>query len=157
MVLMLCCVHLIADVTIEKTSLQAQNHFTVTILADDTDIFCLFLHHIYYSNYKKEIYIKNMYIQSSKGEKVRYNIRDIINSTEKEYLEHLFFCHAFIGCDTTAQTHNFGKKSIFSTLKKSKGLPSCFYQNSATVNEIRNAIIRFFEFIQLATNKKPEV
>ena len=36
-----------ADITIEKTSLQVQNCFTVLILADDTDIFCLLLHHIY--------------------------------------------------------------------------------------------------------------
>ena len=35
-----------ADITIEKTSLQVQNDFTVTILADDTDIFCLLLRHI---------------------------------------------------------------------------------------------------------------
>ena len=49
-----------ADITIEKTSFQVQNHFTVTILADDTNSFCLLLHNIYYSNNKNEIYIKNM-------------------------------------------------------------------------------------------------
>ena len=49
-----------ADITIKKASLQVQNHFTVTILADATDIFCLLLNCIYYSNNKKEIYINNM-------------------------------------------------------------------------------------------------
>ena len=53
-----------------------------------------------------------------------YNIHNILNSTEKEYLEHLLFCYAFTGCDTTVQMHNFGKKSIFSKLKVSKDLKS---------------------------------
>ena len=83
-----------ADIIIKKKSLQVENHFTVTILADDTDIFYLFLHHIHYSSNKNEIYKKNMSIQKRKGERVSYNIHDIISSTEKEYLEHLLLCHA---------------------------------------------------------------
>ena len=115
------------DTTIVKTCLQFQDK-PVIVLADDTDILCLLLHHIYYSNNKKNreftkrIYLKNMTIQNNKDERVSYNINDIIISTKKEYLEHLLFYHAFTGCDTTSQIHNFGKKSIFSKLKMSKDL-----------------------------------
>ena len=142
-----------ADTTIVKTCLQFQDK-PVTVLADDTDILCLLLHHMYHSNNKNEIYLKNMTIQSNKDERVSYNINDIIRSTKKEYLEHLLFCHAFTGCDTTSQIHNFGKKSIFSKLKMSKDLQHLseqFYQASATVNEIGNAIIRVFELLYSQT------
>ena len=47
------------DATIVKTCLQFQDK-PVTILADDTNILCLLLHHTYYSNKKNQIYIKNM-------------------------------------------------------------------------------------------------
>ena len=47
------------DTKIVKTCLQFQDK-PVTILADDTNILCLLLHHTYYSNKKNQIYIKNM-------------------------------------------------------------------------------------------------
>ena len=102
-----------------------------------------------------------MQIQSRKGERVSYNTHDM-SSRQKEYLEHLLFCHAFIGCDTASQIYNFGKKSIFSQLKIFKDLQDLskwFYLNSATANEIGNANIRVFEllYINLATNEKAEV
>ena len=95
-----------------------------------------------------------MTIQSNKDERVSYNINDIISSTKKEYLEHLLFCHAFTGCNTTPKIHNFGKKSIFSELKKSKDLQHLseqIFQASATVSEIGNASIRVFELLYSTT------
>ena len=136
-----------ADTTIVRICLQFQDK-PVTVLADDTDMFCL--HHVYYSNNKNEISLKNMTIKSKKGQRVSYNSNDIIRSTKKEYLEHLLFCHVFTGCDTTSQIHNFGKKSIFSKLKISNDLQHFleqFYQASATVNEIGNASIQVFELL----------
>ena len=44
-----------ADTTIVKTCLQFQDK-PVTVLADDTDILCLLLHHMYHFNNKNEIY-----------------------------------------------------------------------------------------------------
>ena len=95
-----------ADTTIVKTCLQFQDK-PVTVLADDTDILCLLLHHMYHSNNKNEIYLKNMTIQNNKDERVSYNINDIIRSTKKEYLEHLLFCHVFTGCDTDLTNTQF--------------------------------------------------
>ena len=95
-----------------------------------------------------------MMIKSNKDKRVSYNINDITRSTKKECLEHLLFRHAFTGCDTTSQIHNFGKKSIFSKLKMSKDLQHLseqFYQASATVNEIGNASIRVFELLYSTT------
>ena len=142
-----------ADRTLVKTCLQFKDK-TVTVLADDTDILCLLLHHMYYTNNKNETYLKNMTIQSNKDERVNYNINDIISSTKKEYLEHLLFCHAFTGCDTTSQIHNFRKKSIFSKFKMLKDiqhLSEQFYEASTTVNEIGNASIRVFKLLYSTT------
>ena len=129
------------DTTIVKKSLQVQDK-PATVLADDTDILCLRLHHIYYSNKKNKIYTKTKSAQTKSL--VSYNIHDIINSTENEYLEHVLFCHAFTGCNTTSKIYNFGKKSIFSKVKMSKDLQHLskqFYQNSVPVNETGNASI----------------
>ena len=84
-----------------------------------------------------------MMIKSNKDKRVSYNINDITRSTKKECLEHLLFRHAFTGCDTTSQIHNFGKKSIFSKLKMSNDLhlSEQFYQAIATINGIGNASI----------------
>ena len=65
-----------ADTTIVKTCLQFKDK-PITVLADDTEILCLFLHHMYCSNNKNEIYLKIMTIQSNKDERVSYNINDI--------------------------------------------------------------------------------
>ena len=47
-----------ADTTTAKTSLQVQDK-PVIVLANDTDVLCLFSHHTYYLNNKNKIYIKN--------------------------------------------------------------------------------------------------
>ena len=141
-----------ADIKIIKTCLQFQDK-PITVLAADTNILCLLLHHMYYSNNKNEIYLENMTIQSNKDERVSYNINDTIRSTKKEYLEHLLFCHTFTGCNTTSPIHNFGKKSIFSKLKMSKDLQHLseqFYQASATQSmKLEMQVFAFLnEFIQ---------
>ena len=62
----------------------------------------------------------------------------------------MLFAHAFPGCDKISQIHNFGKKSIFGKLKKSSGLQDVsknFYSKNATVSEIGNVTIRFFELL----------
>ena len=54
---MLCCVLLIADITIEKTSLQVKNQFTATILADAIDIFSpTFASHILFKQQKGDLH-----------------------------------------------------------------------------------------------------
>ena len=94
-----------------------------------------------------------------------YNIHDIINSIEEEYIEHLLFCHAFTSCDTTAHLHNFGKKSILSKLKMSKDLQllskkflpkQCHSQWNRKWNILIFWITSFVIF-QLATNNNAEL
>ena len=128
--------------------MQVRNNFTVTILADH---FCLLFHPMYYSNNNNGIYIKNIQIQSSKGEIVSYNIHDIINLTEKEHLEHLlsFVMHLQVAIQLHKCT-TLVKSLLLVSLKCPRTyniFSSSFYQKSATVNEIENAIIQFFELL----------
>ena len=54
-----------ADKTIVRTTLETPS-VQVTILADDTDILCLLLHHVFFSSSEKNIYLKNMRVESSR-------------------------------------------------------------------------------------------
>ena len=90
-----------ADTTIVRTALESRGD-QVTILADDTDILCLLLHHVFFSNSEKKTYLKNIRVESSKDEIICANIQHVIATNPKEHLEHLLFAHAFSGCDTTS-------------------------------------------------------
>ena len=101
-----------------------------------------------------------MRIQSRKNKRISYSIHDIINSTEKKYLEHILCCHTFIGCNTTSQILNYGKRSIFSKIIISNDLQHLskkFYQNGASVNEIGNASIRVFELLHSALSNLQQI
>ena len=97
-----------SDTTIMRTALETLSE-QVTIWADDTEILCLLLHHVYFSNSKENIYLKNIRVECSKDKRICYNIQDVIATNPKGPLGHLLFAHALTGCDTTSQIHNFGK------------------------------------------------
>lgn len=99
-----------SDTTIMRTALETLSE-QVTIWADDTEILDLLLHHVYFSNSKEKIYLKNIRVESSKDKIICYNIQDVIATNPKGPLEHLLFAHALTGCDTTSQIPNFGKIS----------------------------------------------
>ena len=88
-----------ADTKIGRTALETPSE-QVTILADDKDIFCLLLHHVFFSKSAKKIYLKNMRVEMSKDERICYNIKDVTVTNPKENLEHLLFAHTCTGWDT---------------------------------------------------------
>ena len=107
-----------ANTTTVRNALEAPGE-QVTILADDTDLFCLLLHHLFFSNSEKKILLKNMRFESSK---------DVIATNPKEHIEHLLFAHVFNGSDTTSQIQNFGKKLVLKSLLASRKFPKSFTQ-----------------------------
>ena len=85
-----------------------------------------------------------MRVESSKDERICYNIKDVNAANPKEDLEHLLLAHTFAECDTTSQTHNFENKPIFKKRRKCSGLQEMSkksYLNSVTFSEIGNATI----------------
>ena len=129
-----------ADTTIVSEALKPQtdgkNFTQVAVMADDTNILCLLLHHCQFLSSLFEIVIKNVTSKKiylvpsgedgnegniSKG-RVGYSIQNILGNvgdTEKEFI---LFAHAATGCDTVSAIHNFGKISIFESLKESESL-----------------------------------
>lgn len=116
-----------ANTTTVRKALEAPGE-QVTILADDTDLFCLLLHHLFFSNSEKKILLKNMRFESSKDERICCNIQDVIATNPKEHIEHLLFAHVFNGSDTTSQIQNFGKKLVLKSLLASRKFPKSFTQ-----------------------------
>ena len=71
-----------ADTTIVKTALEVERG-PVTILADDTDILCLLLHHVKINlNPGVNIFLKNMAKKKDTDNRCSYNIRDVISAAE---------------------------------------------------------------------------
>ena len=141
-----------ADTKIMRTALENLSE-QVTILADDADIFCLLLHHLFFPTVKK-IYLNNMGVENSKDEIICYNIQDVIATNPKEHLEHLLFLMDLLGVTQHCRFTTLGEKSIFGKLKKSSGLQETFktfYSNNVTVSEIGNAAPQFFELLHSPT------
>lgn len=95
-----------ADTTIVKVALEYENR-PVTIFADDTDILCLVLHHLYILRDHGDIYLKNMTRKNDAELRPCYRIQDIIDASESVHVEYILFCHAFTGCETISKC--FGK------------------------------------------------
>ena len=96
-----------ADTKIMRTALENLSE-QVTILADDADIFCLLLHHLFFPTVKK-IYLNNMGVENSKDEIICYNIQDVIATNPKEHLEHLLFLMDLLGVIQHCRFTTLGK------------------------------------------------
>ena len=108
-----------ADTTIVQTALDIAEASTVTVLADDTDIFCLLLYHCYVNkNLENEIFLRNMRTQKNTDERVSYSIQDVMKSCGETCIKWILFSHAFCGCVTTSSIFNLGKTTMLEKLKK---------------------------------------
>ena len=143
-----------ADTIIVKVALEYENR-PVIIFADDVDILCLLLHHLYILRDHGEIYLKNMTRKNDTEIRSCYHIQDIIDASENVHVEYILFCHAFTGYDTISTIHMFGKTSILAKLKgssKLRNIADQFYLDDMSEKDIGNATIRFFELLHFASS-----
>ena len=123
-----------ADTSIVETALQLKEKDAVAnvqVLADDTDILCLLLHHCSTKEYDG-ILLRSLTASSSgSNPKPRYSIDELISRHNKSTIKYILFAHATTGSDTTSGIlYNFGEKSIIQKLKDSDELrevADCFY------------------------------
>ena len=142
-----------ADTTIIKTALNVVDR-PVTILADDTDILCLLLYHVYFHNDCQDIFLKTMRTLKDTQERISYSINDIIEACNKVHIKYILFAHTFTGCDTTSIIHKFGKTSILSKLKNSCELQQIadqFCLEDMDCQDIGSAAVRVFELLNSPT------
>ena len=88
---------------------------SVTVVADDTDIFLLLVSHM-------EDQMADIYFMSETAKKTWRSIRKIINSMEPVVKKHILFLHAWTGCDTTSSIYGQGKTSLIKKIKSSREL-----------------------------------
>lgn len=111
-----------ADTLIVQEALQSADRFQspVAVLAEDTDILALLLHHskpnehdVYFVNQPK--ILRNR--QRSEGKVIR--IRDLQREIGSDACEVILVAHAFGGCDTTSAIYGHGKGAIFNKIVNS--------------------------------------
>ena len=166
-----------ADTTIIREALHPQgcDKDRVQVMADDTDILCLLLHHYQLLDSPREVFIRNVTKKcisrtsgasgeenhrSSLNTRVDHCIQDILNEAEEVTKELILFAHAFFGCDTVSAIFNLGKVSIQQKLKKSESLRSLakvFYNNESSQETIGNASIALFEGIYSDNKAKDRI
>lgn len=150
-----------ADTTIVKEALDAARSSKVTVFSDDTDVFCLLLHHIAIEKSAyNDIIVAEMTKHKNKSREY-YMLADVMEKLETVNIQFLLFCHAFTGCDTTSAIHMSGKTSIFKKLQDSSKLRTLageFYKENSP-EKIGNLTVNFFELLyskseDLATIRK---
>ena len=102
-----------ADTTIVQNALRyAKGNFgSVTVVADDTDIAVILVHHW-------EDAMQDIYFLQERWSKA-WSVKDagVINVAIKE---HLLFLHSWSGCDSTSAVFGKGKPKVTQLLAKSK-------------------------------------
>ena len=128
-----------ADTLIVSAALDLATCNKITIvIADDTDILVLLLHH--------NTTVSDILLVSERSSG-RYNIGEIISQTHPIILKHILFIHAWGGCDTTSAIFGKGKISILQKLQMSTEIHSlsCTFENcSSSQLEIEQAGLQIF-------------
>jgi hypothetical protein len=136
------------DTNIVKTALGIAIENPVTIMADDTDILVLILHH--FKNEMRDIYFYSAATRRSKEGPKIFSIRTLTSHLDSKILKNILFVHAWSGCDTTSATFGQGKNSIikrFSSSNAVQDLSSVFYSKDASHIEISQAGIAIFSYL----------
>ena len=136
-----------ADVIVAKQAIQmAENTEQVVVMADDTDVLVLLLHH---SKPNTNIFMKT--------KKHLISINDCKQALGAEMCRLLPFVHAMSGCDTTSAMFGMGKVKHFKLLQASDTLKtsaSTFGDLSASKDTIAAAGEQFVSSLYSHVNEK---
>ena len=109
-----------ADTMIVSCALRfATQSNDVIVVADDTDILVLLIHHW-------DPNMADVYFQSD-AQKKMWKIRDLVAKVGGIVKAHLLFVHAWSGCDTTSATFGQGKTTLLKKMKDSSELQQISY------------------------------
>ena len=103
-----------ADTDIVSTALHEAHSKTVTVAADDTDIFILLLHH--HSPQLHDIHLLSQTVNKKSGKCASISIRELHKKLGRETCRQLPAIHAIGGCDTTSGLFGVGKGTVFRKL-----------------------------------------
>ena len=118
----------------------------VTVVADNTDIVILLLHH--YNVSLHDVFFRSEAKKGKRPVKLRYyNIKDMVGLIRPTIKKYILFIHAWGGCNTTSTQYRQGKTSFIKILEQSMGamqLCDTFYSSSVSQDDISDAGLRLF-------------
>ena len=114
-----------ADTLIVQEALKIGTKQTLEVRAEDTDILCMFVHHLSCISH-------DILFTTQTGS---YSIRKIRDNIPKDELDVLLLSHAFSGSDTTSSICGFGKVRILKRFADSGAPKECLN----TLNELRSS------------------
>jgi hypothetical protein len=129
-----------ADAIIAKVALSKTAEGPTVIIADDTDILVLLLHH-HSAAHIHPIYFKPEPRGNSKRKPRIWDIRKAQQILGRTVCEHILFVHAILGCDTTSRLHNKGKAIALKLLKSSSDFVQCadVFQRNSSKEQVNDA------------------
>ena len=96
-----------ADTLIVQKALDEAAHSTVDVVAEDTDILVLLIHHC--NDTRQDIFF-NTEIRRKFSKLIKWwNIRHFKEGNLSKWIDMILFAHAWGGCDTTSAMHRKGK------------------------------------------------
>ena len=136
-----------ADTLIVKSDLDfAHSGYVTTVVADDTDILVLLLHH-YRSTAMADIFLLSEAAKWQRQDIKFINVRRLVNLSGQTLVSHLLFIHAWSGCDTTSAIFNQGMAAMLRKLEKSEevqGISRLFNGNNVTQERVAEAGLKLF-------------
>jgi hypothetical protein len=108
-----------ADVLVAESAIELSQSHKVTVLAEDTDVLVILLHHAGKAKHK----ITFMSEKKSIEKKTKHwDIQRTANFLGDNMCQLLPFIHVLTGCDTTSKLFGIGKNQAFKKLKSSQYL-----------------------------------
>jgi len=113
-----------ADKLIASTALDyAKNQQTVEVIANDTDILVLLLHH--WKDDMANIYVHKVIGGTKRklvGPSTIYSIKDMSSKVDPIIRKNILFIHAWSGCDTTSSTFGHSKTNLMKAIAKDRSI-----------------------------------
>jgi hypothetical protein len=108
-----------ADTLIVQTALDlASQQIPVTVVADDTDVLVLLVHH--FKSFMADIFMLSEMTRVRTARRAITPIRAVCESIGDTAVRQLLVAHAISGCDTTSALFGQGKSSVFHKIVKNK-------------------------------------
>ena len=95
------------DCLVVQSAMESCADEVSVIVADDTDILVLAMHH--FREEYMELYIYSETSARSKNSFKYISIRELWRQVGPVVCSHILFIHAWTGCDTTSAIHGYGK------------------------------------------------
>ena len=130
-----------ADTLVVKRAIHLSSQGAVNVIANDTDVLILFLHHR--TQFKDFIYLTT--------DKTTHDICGIVAAMTEREKKYILLGHCLSGCDTVSSLFGFGKLRLYNFVASDKNTPTelldVFMHPTSSTDSITEAGVRLFEIL----------